>query len=94
MHAHFVGDKIRIIQPTIDEISCCHCCYRKVETHFPGPAIRAMQSLWLESSAKGTPPIQITIIQNGKQLVKVTGFGKNLLKTKVNTYAQEGMKLN
>ena len=38
----------------------------KPETHFPGTAVRAMLSLWLESSARGTPPIQITINQNDK----------------------------
>ena len=48
----------------------------KPEIHFPGPAVRAMPSLWLECSARGTPPIQITINQNGKQLVKGTGFAK------------------
>ena len=38
----------------------------KPETHFPGTAVRAMLSLWLECSARGTPPVQITINQNGK----------------------------
>ena len=51
----------------------------KPETHFPGPAIRAMLNLWLECSARGTPPIQITINQNGKQMVKGTGFVKKLI---------------
>ena len=48
----------------------------KPEIHFPGPAVRAMKGLWLECSARGTPPIQITINQNGTQLVKGTGFAK------------------
>ena len=48
----------------------------KPEIHFPGPAVRAMKDLWLECSARGTPPIQITINQNGTQLVKGTGFAK------------------
>ena len=48
----------------------------KPEIHFPGPAVRAMPSLWLECSARGTPPVQITINQNGKQLDKGTGFAK------------------
>ena len=48
----------------------------KPEIHFPGPAVRAMKDLWLECSATGTPPIQITINQNGTQLVEGTGFGK------------------
>ena len=48
----------------------------KPEIHFPGPAVRAMKGLWLECSATGTPPIQITINQNGTQLVKGTGFAK------------------
>ena len=33
-----------------------------------------MKDLWLVCSARGTPPIQITITQNGTQLVKGTGF--------------------
>ncbi|CAH3151909.1 unnamed protein product, partial [Porites evermanni] len=48
----------------------------KPEIHFPGPAVRAMKDLWLECSARRTPPIQITINQNGTQLVKGTGFAK------------------
>ena len=48
----------------------------KPEIHFPGPTVRAMPGLWLVCSARGTPPIQITINQNGKQLVKGTGFVK------------------
>ena len=48
----------------------------KPEIHFPGPAVRAMKDLWLECSARGTPPIQITINQNGTQLDKGTGFAK------------------
>ena len=51
----------------------------KPEIHFPGPAVRAMKGLWLECSARGTPPIQITINQNGKQLNKGTGFAKVLI---------------
>ena len=48
----------------------------KPEINFPGPAVRAMPRLWLECSARGTPPIQITINQHGKQLVNGTGFAK------------------
>ena len=48
----------------------------KPEIHFPGPAVRAMKDLWLECSARGTPPIQITINQNGTQLINGTGFAK------------------
>ena len=35
-----------------------------------------MPGLWLKCSARGTPPIQITISENGRQLVKGTGFAK------------------
>ena len=38
VHALFVEDKIRIIQRTINEISCCRCCcccYRKARNTFP-----------------------------------------------------------
>ena len=48
----------------------------KPEIHFPGPAVRAMKDFWLKCPARGTPPIQITINQNGTQLVKGTGFAK------------------
>ena len=53
----------------------------KPEINFPGPAVRAMKGpwfrhLWLACSARGTPPVQITISHYGNQLVKGTGFAK------------------
>ena len=48
----------------------------KPEIRFPGPAVRAMRGLWLNCSARGTPPIQVTIYQNGTLLVNGTGFAK------------------
>ena len=48
----------------------------KPEIHFPGPAVRAMKDFWLKCSARGTPPIQITINYDGYQLVKRTGSAK------------------
>ena len=52
----------------------------KPEIHFPGPAVRAMKDLWLKCSARGTPPIQMTITQNGTLLVKGTGTAKVRIK--------------
>ena len=54
----------------------------KPEIHFPGPAVRAMRWLWLECSARGTPPVQITINHYGNQLVKRTGSAKVRIKYK------------
>ena len=47
------------------------------ELHIPGPVVTALSGYWLWCSAKGTPPIQITITnKNGQELVKSTGFAK------------------
>ena len=35
-----------------------------------------MRGLWLNCSARGTPPIQVTIYRNGTQLVKGTEFAE------------------
>ena len=80
MHARFVGDEIRKYtannQRNFFVVVVAVVVAEKPKIHFPGPAVRAMPRLWLKCSARGTPPVQITINQNGKQLVNGTGFAK------------------
>ena len=42
----------------------------------PSPAVRALSGYWLWCSAKGTPPIHISITKSDTELVKSTGFAK------------------
>ena len=47
------------------------------ELQIPGTAVTALSGYWLWCTAKGTPPIQITITdKNGQDLVESTGFAK------------------
>ena len=48
----------------------------KPELQIPGSFVRALSGYWLWCSAKGTPPISITITKGNKQLVKSTGLAK------------------
>ena len=48
----------------------------KPELQIPGSFVRALSGYWLWCSAKGTPPIYITITKSSNQLVKSTGFAK------------------
>ena len=81
MHARFVGIKFELYsRQSTKLVVVVVVVTEKPEIHFPGPAVRAMKDLWLECSARGTPPVEITINHYGNQLVKKTGFAKVRIK--------------